>query len=275
MTSIPIVRIGDIPVSAVTYEDALRLFLDAPVAGMRLRVHFCTAHTIVESQADDVLRAALQAGGVVVPDGVPLTWVGRARGYRIERVCGLDVLPDVADRGRVDGARHFFYGGGAGVADTLAERLALAYPGLIVAGTETPPYRPLTPEEDTAMVQRINAARPDFVWVGLGTPKQDLWLAEHRDRLDAAALMAVGAAFDIIGGFRPRAPRALQRAGFEWLFRLAQEPRRLARRYTIVNGRFLALAVEDVVTRRRLRGPTTAPDRTGRAEPRADDQRSA
>jgi len=171
----------------------------------------------------------------------------------MERVTGLDVLPDIADRGRAFGARHFFYGGGDGVADGLAARLSEAYPGLIVAGTETPPFRPLTALEDEAMVERLNAARPDYIWVGLGSPKQDHWLAEHRDKLDAPVLMAVGAAFDIVGGYRPRAPRRLQRAGLEWLFRLIQEPRRLARRYTVVNARFILVAAGEIITRRHLR----------------------
>ena len=153
----------------------------------------------------------------------------------MERVTGLDVLPDIADRGRAFGARHFFYGGGDGVAVGLATRLAEAYPGLIVAGTETPPFRPLTPAEDDAMVERLNAARPDYIWVGLGRPKQDHWLAEHRDKLDAPVLMAVGAAFDIVGGYRPQ-HHAGSGVGLEWLFRLIQEPRRLARRYTVVNA---------------------------------------
>ncbi len=271
MTRVPTVRMGGIPVAALTYAEFLHVFLDAPVRGWRLRVHFCTAHTIVESQADEKLRRALTNGGLVVPDGVPLTWIGRARGFEIERACGLDVLPDSADRGRERGARHFFYGGGPGVADRLALRLSQRYPGMIVAGTEAPPFRPLTPDEDAAMVARLNAARPDFIWVGLGTPKQDLWLAEHRDRLDAAALMAVGAAFDIVGGYRPRAPRVVQKAGLEWLFRLFQEPRRLAKRYTIVNGRFLALAATDLLTRRRLREPPTVPDGREPAAGRSDD----
>jgi N-acetylglucosaminyldiphosphoundecaprenol N-acetyl-beta-D-mannosaminyltransferase len=251
--SVPVVRIGGIPITALTYEEALEVFLGAPAAHRRLAVHFCTAHTIVESTADERLRAGLQDGGFDVPDGVPLTWVGRARGHRIERVCGLDVLPDLVDRGRTVGLRHFFYGGDEGAAQQLASRLADRFPGMIVAGTETPPFRPLTDEEDAAMVTRLNAARPDVVWVGLGTPKQDFWLADHRDRLDAALLMAVGAAFDIIGGRRPRAPRIMQEMGLEWLFRLLQEPRRLLRRYTTINARFVAIAATDIVRDRRPR----------------------
>lgn len=250
---IPTIRIGGIPIAALTYEEALTLLLDAPSTGRRLAVHFCTAHTIVEAADDLELRAGLLNGALDVPDGVPLVWVGRAHGYRIQRVCGLDVLPDMADRGRARGARHFFYGGAEGAAEQLAERLAAQYPGMVVAGCETPPFRPLTPDESAAMIARLNAARPDFVWVGLGTPKQDLWLAEYRLQLDAAALLAVGAAFDIVGGRRPRAPRWMRRAGLEWLFRLYQEPRRLARRYTVVNARFAAIAVMEIVRGRRTR----------------------
>jgi N-acetylglucosaminyldiphosphoundecaprenol N-acetyl-beta-D-mannosaminyltransferase len=255
---VPTVRIGGIPIAALRYEEALTEMLEAPSRGSRLAIHFCTAHTLVEAADDEALRCALIDGNLDVPDGVPLVWVGRARGHRIERVCGLDVLPDIADRGRARGARHFFYGGGEGVAERLAARLSSTYPGLIVAGFETPPFRPLTDDEGTAMVARLNAARPDYVWVGLGTPKQDLWLAEYRDRLDAAALLAVGAAFDIVGGLRPRAPRIMQRGGLEWLFRLYQEPRRLARRYTVINARFIGMALTDIARSRRLRsrGPS-------------------
>lgn len=249
-----VVRIGGIPIAEVTYEQAMQRFLAAPRTGESLRVHFCTAHTIVEAADRPDLRDALQRGGLVVPDGVPLVWVGRVRGHHIGRVCGLDVLPDLCDRGRGQGARHYFYGGGEGVAQQLADRLTARYPGLSVVGAETPPFRPLTAEEDEAMVGRLNAARPDYVWVGLGTPKQDLWLAEHRDRLNAAAVMAVGAAFDIIGGFRPRAPYAMQRFGLEWLFRLIQEPRRLAVRYSVVNMRFVRIVATDLVGRRRIGG---------------------
>jgi N-acetylglucosaminyldiphosphoundecaprenol N-acetyl-beta-D-mannosaminyltransferase len=244
------VRIGGIPIAAVSYEEAMAVFLAAPVDGARLRVHFCTAHTIVESSDRPDLRHVLQSGGMVVPDGLPLVWVGRARGMKMGRVCGPDVLPDLCDRGRAQDARHYFYGGGEGVARQLADRLTERFPGLQVVGVESPPFRPLTADERQAMLDRLNAARPDFVWVGLGTPKQDLWLAEHRDQLDAAAIMAVGAAFDIVGGFRPRAPYAMQRSGLEWLFRFFQEPRRLAKRYTVVNARFLLLVLEDIARRR-------------------------
>lgn len=247
--TIPTVRIGGLPIAALDLEEAVRLVLDAPARGRRLRMHFCTAHTIVESTDDPQLRDALVSGGILVPDGVPLVWLGRARGFHIGRVCGLDLLPAVADRGREIGARHYFYGGAEGMPERLAQELSRRYPGLIVAGTESPPFRPLTPDEDAAMVQRLNDARPDFVWVGLGTPKQDMWLAANRHRLTAPVLLAVGAAFEIVSGIRARAPLAIQRAGLEWAFRLALEPRRLARRYSVVNARFFRLAAADLARR--------------------------
>jgi N-acetylglucosaminyldiphosphoundecaprenol N-acetyl-beta-D-mannosaminyltransferase len=138
--------------------------------------------------------------------------------------------------------------------EELARRLGKTYPGLRVAGTLSPPFRPLSPAEDEAIVALINSAAPDFVWVGLGAPQQDLWVASHRSRLNAAALLAVGAAFDFHAGTRRRAPGWMQRSGTEWLFRLAMEPRRLARRYTVVNARFLRLVLEDAIRRRSHKG---------------------
>src|SRR6266511_1895521 len=180
-------------------------------------------------RSDNVHRSGdtHQRGDIVAPDGMPLVWLGRRAGRTVERVCRPDLMPALMDRGREIGARHYLYGGASGVPERIAARMRAKYPSVNIVGLESPPFRPLTDEDDRAAVDRINAARPDYVWVGLGTPKQDLWLAEHRRRLDASVLLAVGAAFDYLGGSRRRAPRALQRTGLEWLWRLASEPRRL------------------------------------------------
>jgi N-acetylglucosaminyldiphosphoundecaprenol N-acetyl-beta-D-mannosaminyltransferase len=158
-------------------------------------------------------------------------------------------MPALIESGIKERRRHFFYGGAPGVPEALAARLSQRYPGLQVAGTLSPPFRPLTREEENAIVAEINAARPDYVWVGIGTPKQDIWLAKHRSRLDASALLAVGAAFDLMAGRRRRAPRWMQRTGTEWIYRLAMEPRRLASRYTRVNARFVRLLLADYLGR--------------------------
>ena len=176
---------------------------------------------------------------------MPLVWLGRAAGRPVERVCGPDFMPALIEHGIGAGRTHFFYGGAPGVPEALAARLMDTYPGLRVAGTLSPPFRSLSVDEESSIIDIINAAAPDYVWVGLGTPKQDLWLAAHRPRLNASALIAVGAAFDLLAGRRRRAPRWMQRTGTEWIYRLAMEPRRLAGRYTRVNARFVQLLVQD------------------------------
>jgi len=147
----------------------------------------------------------------------------------------LEVCALAAERGW----SSFFYGGGDGVPELLAERLTARFPGLRVAGTWSPPFRPLTPEEDEAVVERINRSKADLVWVGLSTPRQERWMAAHVGRLDAHALLGVGAAFDIHAGLLAQAPAWMQRSGLEWLYRLGREPRRLWRRYLRNNPRFV------------------------------------
>jgi len=234
-------------VSAVTFEDALRLVLCAPEAGHRLSAHFCSANMIVEASRNPTLQVALNSAELVAPDGMPMVWLGKMRGYPVERVCGPDFMPAVLDRSRAVGRRHFFYGGAEGVSSRLATVMAERFPGLQVAGAYSPPFRDLTKDEDDEITERINAARPDYVWVGLSTPKQDLWVFEHRRRLEAAALLAVGAAFDFHAGKQRRAPLWVQRAGMEWLFRLLSEPRRLWRRYTLTNIQFIAIVCADAI----------------------------
>jgi len=234
-------RVADIEVSALTFEAAVERLLDAPALGEQLSAHFVTAHTVVESHRDPALRAVLQRADLVAPDGMPLVWAGRLQHREVTRVYGPDTMAAVIDRGRARGARHYLYGGAEGVPERLAAALQARFPGVQIVGTESPPFRPLTEAEDAAAVARINAARPDYVWVGLGSPKQDHWVGAHRGRLDATALLAVGAAFDFHTGDLRQAPGWMQRSGLEWLFRLAMEPRRLWHRYTVVNATFLWL----------------------------------
>jgi N-acetylglucosaminyldiphosphoundecaprenol N-acetyl-beta-D-mannosaminyltransferase len=171
---------------------------------------------------------------------MPLVWLGLLHGHRdVSRVYGPDLMLALCDRSQATGTRHFFYGGAPGVADLLVRRLKARYPDLAVAGTHSPPYRPADAEEDRNVLDAINAAAPDIVWVGLGTPKQDYWVSRHRGRLKAPVLIAIGAAFDFHAGLMPQAPRWMQRSGLEWLFRLLHEPRRLAFRYLVYNPLFV------------------------------------
>lgn len=253
-------RVGDLNADALTLREAIDLILSARDQARRLSVHFCTAHTVVEASRSQTLRQALNdPSSINTPDGMPLVWIGRLKGRKVERVYGPETMLAVLDRGRGLGYRHYFYGGTPETAQRLVERLQAQFPGLCVAGFEAPPFRPLSPDEDLRVVERINDARADCVWVGLGAPKQDLWVREHRPRLSAPALLAVGAAFDFHSGVKRQAPYWMQRSGLEWLFRLASEPRRLWRRYTLVNLAFLSIVGKDAAyaIRRRLI-PTTS-----------------
>ena len=201
-------------------------------------------HGVMESWRDEGLQRIHNAAGLVVPDGMPLVWLSRAMGFRqVERVYGPDLMLALCERSARRGHSQFFYGGAPGVAEQLTNRLHGQFPSLKVTGVCSPPFRSLSPEEDTAVVDCINSAKPDIVWVGISTPKQERWMFEHRRQLDAPVLIGVGAAFDFHAGLKKQAPHWMQKSGLEWLFRLISEPRRLWRRYLINNPWFLWLVL--------------------------------
>ncbi len=208
--------------------------------GERHYVCVTGVHGVMESQRDPDLKRIHNESGLTTPDGMPMVWAGRKAGAaNMSRVYGPDLMLALAERAAANGWRSFFYGGKDGVPDQLVAKLQERYPAFISVGTYSPPFRPMTPEEDEAIVERINAAQPDLVWVGLSTPKQERWMAAHVGRLTAPALLGVGAAFDIHAGTLPQAPRWMQQRGLEWLYRLVREPRRLWRRYLSNNPRFV------------------------------------
>jgi exopolysaccharide biosynthesis WecB/TagA/CpsF family protein len=198
-------------------------------------------HGIVEAQHNPSFKEILNSTDAVVPDGMPLVWLGRRKGHHLpRRVYGPDLVLEFCEKTAARGYRHFFYGGEPGVPERLAEALKHRFPTIEVCGTFSPPFRPLDPEEDKEIVSMISRAAPDVLWVGLGTPKQERWMHEHRDQLDVPVMVSVGAAFDILSGRRSQAPRWMREHGLEWLFRLLQEPRRLWRRYLIYGAEFIA-----------------------------------
>jgi N-acetylglucosaminyldiphosphoundecaprenol N-acetyl-beta-D-mannosaminyltransferase len=240
VTKIGRTNILGVGVSAIEMERALDTIESWIVLHDAQYVCVTGVHGVMESMHDDSLRRIHNRAGMVTPDGMPLVWLSRLWGSpKVRRVCGPDLLMECCNRGLAKGLRHFFYGGAEGVADLLSARLQSRNPGLIVAGTYCPPFRPMTEDEDNAVVQLINDARPDIVWVGLSTPKQERWMASHVGRLSAPVLVGVGAAFDMHAGLKPRAPAWMQRSGLEWLFRLRIEPRRLWRRYLLNNPAFV------------------------------------
>jgi len=197
-------------------------------------------HVVMEAQNDDSFKEAVTAAHLVVPDGMPLIWLGRLRGHRLhQRVYGPDLLIEFCRQTHKKPYSHFFFGGSPGVPEEAAMRLGREFPGMQIQGTYSPPFRPVTVEEDECIVRMINEAAPDVLWVGLGCPKQELWMYEHRDQLKVPVIVGVGQAFDLSAGRKRRAPHWMQEHGFEWLFRLMNDPRRLWRRYLIYNSQFI------------------------------------
>jgi N-acetylglucosaminyldiphosphoundecaprenol N-acetyl-beta-D-mannosaminyltransferase len=197
-------------------------------------------HVISEATKDPVFRKVLERASLTVPDGMPLIWVARRRGFPLQRrVCGPDLMWAFLQETSEKGYRHYFYGSTDEVLQQLNKRLLGWFPSLQICGMYAPPFRPLTDEEDRQVVQRINEAKPDVLWVGLGCPKQERWMDEHRDQLRVPVMVGVGQAFDIFAGVKRRAPAWMQDHGLEWLFRLIQEPRRLWRRYLIQGAGFV------------------------------------
>ena len=222
-------------VSALTLAQARDLIVG--VRGQLHRDYVClgTAAGLTTARADPALRKIFNKSWLTTPDGMPLVWLG-PRG--VERVYGPDLMLAVCDAGRASGLTHYFFGGAPGVAGELKQKLSARFPGLAVVGTFTPPFRPLDANELATLRADIARTRPDVIWVGLGTPKQEYFMAAHGPSLDAGVLIGVGAAFDFHSGRARQAPRWIQRSGFEWLFRLCTEPRRLGPRYLITTPLF-------------------------------------
>lgn len=235
------VDILGVAVSAVDPECAVDLIDSWIREGTRTYVCVTGAHGVIESQHDTELLRIHNASGLTVPDGMPLVWSCRRAGLAgTARVYGPDLVLDLAQRGSEKHWSVFLYGGKDGIADQLGEVLSARFPGLRIAGTFCPPFRPLDESERGEVIRRINASGADLVLVGLSTPKQEHWMADVREDLDTPVLIGVGAAFDFHTGNARQAPTILQKAGLEWLFRALTEPRRLAKRYLHIVPRFIA-----------------------------------
>ncbi|HEY2461739.1 MAG TPA: WecB/TagA/CpsF family glycosyltransferase [Candidatus Acidoferrum sp.] len=226
--------------------------------GERAGCHFVAVtdmHSVMEAHHDAKFKEVLNSADLVVPDGFPLVWLGRRRGFAKmrRRVYGPELMLRFCEASAGKGYRHYFYGGAPGVAEDLAKWLTGKFPGVMVAGTFCPPYRALTAEEDAAAVEAIERSEADVVWVGLGAPKQERWMFEHRGRLRAPVLVGVGAAFDFYTGRVTQAPEWMRENGLEWAFRLWQEPRRLWKRYLVDGAQFAVLASLELMGLRKAR----------------------
>lgn len=241
---IPRVNVLGVGVSALNLESATAAIDVALERKARGYVCVTGVHGVSEAQVDPAFRSILNRSFLNTPDGMPMVWMGRLQGFgHMGRVYGPDLMLCLCELSVRRGFTHFFYGGGNGVAEELKSRLQERFPGLKVAGTYTPPFRPLNAEEAEELAREVARLKPDLFWVGLSTPKQEKFMAEYFEKLDATIFLGVGAAFDFHAGRVRQAPRWMQRGGLEWLFRLACEPRRLWKRYFKNNPLFILRAL--------------------------------
>jgi len=240
--TIPRVNILGVGISNVTMDGAVEAVSAFIASGKPHYVCISNVHTTMMSQYDPEYRRIQNEAAMVTPDGMPLSWVQRKMGYdQPHRVYGPDLMLEICKRGVDKGFRHFFYGGHEGVAEELKRSFEERFPGIQIVGLYSPPFRPLSPEEDEAVCAMINDCGADIVWVGLGAPKQERWMAEHLGRFRAPAMLGVGAAFDFHTGRILQAPAWMQGRGLEWLFRIYAEPKRMWRRYVFNNPMFMLL----------------------------------
>jgi len=237
------VNVLGVGISVLNLKTALDAIADAIRSRRKGYICVTGVHGVMEAQSDDNFRRILNGAFLCTPDGMPMVWMGKIHGHReMKRVYGPDLMLDVCAWSETSGAKHFFYGGADGVADLLAKKLKEKFPKLEVVGTYTPPFRPLTVDEEKALQEKVQALKPDLFWVGLSTPKQEKFMAEYLPKLNVTVMVGVGAAFDFHSGRVKQAPRWMQRSGLEWFYRLCQEPKRLAKRY-LTNNPLFALKI--------------------------------
>lgn len=236
------------PIDVIGWQGAVSRIASWAVARESRYVCICNAHSVVTATSDKAFAAAVDQADMATPDGAPVAWlIGRQLGQPQERINGPDLMWRYLAEGAGQGGPVFLYGATEQTLQILRARLAESFPGLRIAGTYSPPFRSLTAEEDQQVVEMINASGATTVWVSLGCPKQEKWMAEHRGRIHAV-MIGVGAAFDYHAGTIRRAPLWMQRNGLEWLHRLASEPGRLWKRYFVTNSLFIFLAARQLLS---------------------------
>ena len=244
-------QILDVNISAINLDVAQQT-IDGWIKN-RDRRYVCVApvSTIMSCQDDPAYKEVINQADMVTPDGMPVVWLGRWQGNKeVSRTYGPDLMRLICDLGQDRGYRHYFYGGTEAALEKLVMALKQTYPKINIVGQYSPPFRPLNPEELKQVIDNINKSQADILWVGLGSPKQDFWIKENRDKLNVSVMVGVGAAFDFLSGAKKQAPRWMQKTGLEWLFRLACEPKRLWRRYIIGNPRFVYLLIKHCFKRK-------------------------
>lgn len=247
------VDILDVPIAAVNLSQAIARIEKWIEEGKRTYVTLTGVHGIMESQDDPKIMRFHREAGMCLPDGMPTVWWGQLAGHKnMGRVYGPDLMLEVMEQSVSKGYTHFLYGGKEGVPELLQSRLKQKFPGIKILGAISPPFRPMTEEEEKGLEELIQRLSPDITWVGLGTPKQERWMADHVGKLNSKVLIGVGAAFDFHTGLLRQAPAWIRKMGMEWFFRLCMEPGRLWKRYLKNNSRFLYRTLRQILTPRKV-----------------------
>ena len=238
-SAIPICNIMGVDIAAIDMEWLLE-YLNRNVKNLS-GDYICVSnvHTTVTAYENQEYCKVQNGGIMAIPDGGPLSSVGRKRGFKnMKRTTGPSLMGEIFKISAAEGYRHYFYGSTDETLEKLHSVLTESYPGIQIAGMYSPPFRPMTEDEDKAIIERINETKPDFVWVGLGAPKQEKWMAAHQGRVEGL-MIGVGAGFDYHAGNIERAPEWMQKSNLEWVYRLMQDPKRLFGRYWHTNTKFI------------------------------------
>ena len=244
-------NILEIDFDLITYQGVIEMIERWRANGESHYVTFTNPYCVSLCHLNPQMYKATRFAGMTLPDGIGIILAAKLLGYpHYGRVTGPDMTLKLCDEGRKHGYRHYFYGGGPGIAEQLAERLSIQYPGLQVAGTYCPPFRPLTEQEDKDIVEKINSTNPDIVWIGLGAPKQEKWMAEHIGRIRATAMLGVGAAFDFHSGKVKWAPSWIRKLNLEGIYLIISNPSRARRKFK--GDMFFAIRVLELYIKRKL-----------------------
>jgi N-acetylglucosaminyldiphosphoundecaprenol N-acetyl-beta-D-mannosaminyltransferase len=258
------VNVLGVHLSAINMNRALDLAESWIATGKSAYICMTGVHGVMEAQSNEEVRSVLNGAFINAPDGMPMSWIGWLQGHQqMDRVYGPDFMANLCRLSVSRGYRHYLYGGQPGVAQELKAALQKRFPGLEVVGTCTPPFRSLTKEEESSLLNDVQSAKPDILWVGLSTPRQECFMAEYVNRFRVPLLVGVGAAFDFHTGRMHEAPAWMKRGGLQWLHRLLQDPRRLWKRYLLNNPAFVwRIALQSCKLRNYERHGTSVPKAT-------------
>jgi N-acetylglucosaminyldiphosphoundecaprenol N-acetyl-beta-D-mannosaminyltransferase len=254
MLFIPNQEVLGVSVSVINLTDAINILCQWINIKKNNFVCVTPVHALMECHRDKLIRNVYNQAGLVTPDGMAVVWILKLYGHKeVGRVYGPDLLLELCKTSLQTGYNHFFYGNTEFVLSNLKIKLEEKYPGIQIAGSISPPFRELSDQEDEEICKQISASGADILWVGLGSPKQELWMYNHQGKIDVPVMIGVGAAFDFLSGNKPQAPRWIQRSGLEWFYRFLQEPRRLWKRYLLGYPRFVVLIMIELFKKRILK----------------------